>query len=206
MNARELSIVTIGAVLLAVSATQGRALGIGADMPATDVKMNNVMGGTVSLADVKGKAGTLVIFTCNHCPFAMAWQDRMVQIANDCLMKDVGAVFVNSNDPLAIPEDSADPMKKLAEKKGYKFPYVVDDTSAVARAFGASRTPEAFLFDAAGKLVYHGTIDDSTYEPAKVTKHYLESSVEALLGGKNIPEPETKAVGCGIRFRSNVEK
>jgi peroxiredoxin len=196
----------VGAMLVTVSAARGEPLALGAAMPATDVKMNNVDGKTVALADVKGKAGTLVVFTCNHCPFVKAWQDRMVKIANDCVKRDIGVAFVNANDPVAVPEDALDNMKKLAEGKKYGFPYVVDDAAVVARAFGASRTPEAFLFDAAGKLVYHGTVDDSTYDPAKVTKQYLKDAVEALLAGKSVAEPETKSVGCTIKFPAQTKK
>ena len=89
----------------------------------------------------------------------------------------------------------------LVKDKGYAFPYVVDDASGVARAFGAGRTPEAFLFNGEGKLIYHGTIDDSTYDAAKVTKPYLKSAVEALLAGKDVAETESKSVGCSIKFR-----
>ena len=150
------AVVMGGVVLLALSASRGEPLVIGAAMPSENVRMANVVGGMMTLADVKGKAGTLVIFSCNHCPFVKAWQDRMVQIANDGMKKGVGAIFVNSNDPGAIPEDDLAHMKKQAEEKGYAFPYVVDEKSDVARAFGASRTPEAFLFNSDGKLVYHG--------------------------------------------------
>ena len=206
MNAGKLSTVVVGVILLAASTSRGEPLGIGAAMPGTDVKMNNVDGKTKTLADVKGKAGTLVVFTCNHCPFVKAWQDCMVQIANDGVKKDIGVVFVNANDPATVPEDDFDHMKKLGEEKGYAFPYVVDENSAVARSFGASRTPEAFLFNGEGKLIYHGTIDDSTYDAAKVTKSYLKNAVDALLAGKTVPEPETKSVGCSIKFRPAAEK
>ena len=163
--------------------------------------MTNAVGASMALADVKGKDGTLVVFTCNHCPFVKAWQDRMVKIANTCAGKGVGVAFVNANDPAAVSEDDMDHMRKLAEAKGYAFPYLMDETSAVALAFGATRTPEAFLFDKDGKLVYHGTIDDSTYDAAKVTKPYLENALAALVADKAIAEPETKAVGCTIKFR-----
>jgi len=206
MSMTKLGVVTVGAILVAVSAARGDALAIGATLPAADQKMANVDGKMVALADVKGKVGTLVVFTCNHCPFVKAWQDRMVQIANDGVKAGVGVAFVNANDPAVFTEDSLDQMKTLAKDKGYAFSYLVDDTSAVARAFGATRTPEAFLFDAAGKLVYHGTIDDSTYEAAKVKKHYLKDAVDALVAGKNVAAPETKSVGCSIKFRTVAAK
>ncbi len=206
MNIAKLGMVTVGAILLAAAAVRGETLAIGAMMPAADVKMTGTDGKATTLAGIKGKAGTLVIFSCNHCPFVKAWQDRMVQIANDAVKKDIGAVFVNANDPTVFTDDSLENMKTLAADKGYAFPYVMDDTSAVARAFGASHTPEAFLFDAAGKLVYHGTIDDSTYDATKAKKHYLSDAVNALVAGKPVAAPETKAVGCGIKFRPDAEK
>ena len=206
MNLSKLSMAAVGAILLTATISRGDPLAIGGMMPAADLKMTATDGKMTTLADIKGKAGALVIFSCNHCPFVKAWQDRMVRIANDAVKKDIGAVFVNANDPAVFAEDSLDNMKKLAADKGYAFPYLMDDTSAVARAFGASHTPEAFLFDAAGKLVYHGTIDDSTYDAAKVKKQYLSDAVNALVAGKPVATPETKSVGCGIKFRPSVVK
>jgi len=206
MKQSGLNLMAGGLLLLGLSASQGMALDLGAKMPSADLKMTNAVGKSMSLADIKGKEGALVIFTCNHCPFVKAWQDRMVKIANTYAAKGVGVAFVNANDPVAIPEDDLDHMRQLAETKGYTFPYLMDETSAVAHAFGATRTPEAFLFDKDGKLVYHGTIDDSTYDAAKVTKPYVENALAELVAGKAISEPETKSVGCTIKFRPNAEK
>ena len=194
------------AALASVMVCSAGAIGIGDPMPAADVRMQGVDGRTFSLSQIKGSKGTLVVFTCNHCPFVKAWQDRMVQLANDYGRKGLGVAFVNSNDPTKVEEDGLEPMKKLSTDKGYEFPYLVDATSGVATAFGATRTPEAFLFNAEGKLVYHGTIDDSTYDPAKVTKHYLADAAASLVAGEKIAAPETKAVGCSIKFRAEPGK
>jgi peroxiredoxin len=178
------------------------ALGLGEKAPASDVKMKSVDGNEVTIAESAGDAGTLVIFTCNHCPYVKAWAERIVEIGNTYASKGVGVIAINANDPGVFADDGFEDMRKRAEKQGMNYPYVVDATSEVARAFGASRTPEVFLFDAAGKLVYHGTIDDNVKEASAVTKHYLRDALDALLAGEEIPLAQTKALGCSIKFRS----
>jgi peroxiredoxin len=191
---------------LAVSvivATSAFGLNIGDKAPSTSVKMKNVDGRDVSIADVAGKEGTLVIFSCNHCPFVKAWQGRIASIGNAAKGKGVGVIVINPNDPAAYTEDNFGEMQKRAQQLGFAFPYVVDATSDVARAFGATRTPEAFLFGKDGKLVYHGAIDDSK-EADQVAKRFLQDAIDALTTGKDIPVKETKFVGCGIKFRSKA--
>jgi peroxiredoxin len=177
-------------------------LALGASMPMTGEKLKNVDGKEVTLADVRGPKGTLVVFTCNACPWAKAWEDRIVTLGNEYQKKGIGVIAVNSNDPAQVVDDAYDPMKARAKEKGFAFPYAVDATSGMARAFGASRTPEAFLFDARGELVYHGTIDDNAQEPDKVKVHYLADALNALASGSEVAVQETKAMGCGIKFRS----
>src|SRR5688572_27119925 len=128
-------------------------LDIGQPAVATAVKMQSVDGRMLSIADIKGAKGTLVVFTCNHCPWAKAWEQRIVEIGNAYLDKGVGAIAINPNDPTVYEDDAIEKMKARAQEKGMKFPYVVDATSDVARAYGASKTPEIFLFDATDKLV-----------------------------------------------------
>jgi peroxiredoxin len=168
--------------------------------PMTDVKMTSVDGKSVSIADAKGTRGTVVMFTCNHCPYVKAWQTRMVRIGNKSREKGVGAIAINSNSPTIVPGDNLEGMKELATGKGYKFPYVVDEGSKVARAFGASRTPEVFLLDSGGKVVYHGAIDDNSEDAEKVTERYLQDAIDALVAGTPIEVRETKSIGCGIKF------
>ena len=191
---------------LAVSmSVAGSAFGlnIGDKAPSTNVKMKNVDGHELSIADVAGQEGTLVIFSCNHCPFVKAWQGRIASIGNAAKGKGVGVIVINPNDPAAYAEDSFDEMQKRAQQLGFTFPYVVDATSDVARAFGATRTPEAFLFGKDGKLVYHGAIDDSK-DADQVTKRFLQDAIDAAIAGKDIPVKETKFVGCGIKFRTKA--
>jgi len=195
----------LSVALVASLAVAGSAFGlnIGDKAPSTSVKMKNVDGKEVSIADVAGKEGTLVIFSCNHCPFVKAWQGRIASVGNAAKTKGIGVIVINSNDPTQYPEDDYAEMQKRAQDLGFTFPYVVDATSDVARAFGATRTPEAFLFDKDGKLVYHGAIDDSK-EADQVTKHFLQDAIDAALAGKAVPVAETKFVGCGIKFRGKA--
>jgi peroxiredoxin len=201
------SMASVGAVAILVGAGAARAgdgIAIGSPVPAAaaKTKMKNVDGKLVSIADVSGKTGTLVVFTCNHCPFAKDWEQRIVELGNSYAGRGIGVVLVNANDPAMHPDDGYTEMQARAKSRGMKMPYVVDETSAVARAFGASVTPEAFLFDKAGKLAYHGTIDDNRKEPDKVSAHYLKDALEAVVAGKKPPVAETKGLGCGIKFRS----
>ncbi len=187
-------------VLLAALAGEALALGIGDGIPVAGVKMKNVDGRELSIADVKGRTGTLVIFSCNHCPYVRAWEGRMIALGNAAQAQGIGVMLVNPNDPAAYPGDDYADMVQRAHKKGYDFPYVVDATSEVARAFGASHTPEAYLFDRRGVLVYHGAIDDNAEDPAKVEHHYLSDAIDAVAAGKPVPTAEVKAIGCSLRL------
>jgi peroxiredoxin len=195
-------LIAAAAAAWAGESTGGLALGSKVPPAVAKTKMKNVDGKMLSLADVAGKAGTLVIFTCNHCPFAKDWEQRIVELGNGYAAKGVGVVLVNANDPATHAEDGYEEMQARAKSRGMKIPYVVDATSAVARAFGASVTPEAFLFDKSGKLAYHGTIDDNRREPDKVKARYLKDALDAVVAGKAPPVPETKGLGCGIKYRS----
>lgn len=185
------------ATALAGAAT---ALQLGAKIPQADVKMRNVDGREIAIADVAGAKGTLVIFTCNHCPWAKAWETRIASLGNTYAQRGVGVIAVNANDPVAYADDSFDAMVKRAKQRDFQFPYVVDAGSKVARAFGAERTPEAYLFDTNGVLVYHGTIDDNADDAAAVKQHFLRDALDAVTSGQPVAVKETKALGCGIKF------
>lgn len=194
-----------GATAVAASGEAGSPLALGAKLSAAtaSTKMKNVDGKMVSIADVKGKAGTLVIFTCNHCPFARAWEERIIEISNGYSKRGVGAILINANDPTRHEDDGFVHMQERAKSKNMQVPYVVDETSGVAKAFGAAVTPEAFLFDKDGKLAYHGAIDDNHKEPDKVAKRYLLDALRAVVAGKAPPVRESKSMGCGIKFRKS---
>jgi peroxiredoxin len=177
------------------------ALAIGKSAPKADVKMANVDGKSVSIAEAKGAKGTLVVFTCNSCPYAQAWQARIAELGNTYAKQGIGVLAINANDPGVNPADDMAGMKDRAKLLSLEFPYVMDAASDVARAFGATRTPEAFLFDAKGKLVYHGAIDDNSREPEKVAARWLNDALAATVAGKAVAVSETKSIGCSIKFR-----
>jgi thioredoxin-related protein len=184
------------------SVEAGSALDLNAKAPKTDVKMKGVDGAWHTINGVAGEKGTLVLFSCNACPWVKKWEDRMSSIGNTYQKKGVGVIMINSNDPAKVAEDGYEEMVARAKAKSFGFPYVVDATSEVARAFGATRTPEAFLFDAKGKLVYHGAIDDNASDAKAVEVPFLKNALNALVEGEAIPKAQTKALGCSIKFHS----
>lgn len=196
-----ISVCALAALSTTAALAAAEDLAIGSPAPMADARLKNVDGKEVSIASVKGSKGTLVVFTCNHCPWAKAWENRIAELANTYSKKGIGVVLINPNDPAAFPEDDFDGTVARAKQLKLKVPYAVDATSDVARAFGATRTPEAYLFDKSGKLVYHGTIDDNARDPAKVTARYLKDALDATLAGKPVPLAETRALGCGIKYR-----
>jgi len=199
------------AVLAAVPSASARAqaegpkapaaLALGSALPMGDVAMKNVDGREVTLAGSAGKKGTLVIFLCNHCPWVKLWQPRIADVGNAALRQGFGVVAVNGNDPADYPEDEFPVMVQRAKEVGYRFAYAVDATSDVARAFGATKTPEAFLFDASGRLVYHGAIDDNAKDAKAVKSRWLANALAAVAAGKPVKVAESKALGCTIKFR-----
>ena len=162
-----------------------------------------VDGKTYSLSDYASKEAIAVIFTCNHCPYAQAWEDRIVEIQRDYANKGVQVLSISANDAASHPADSPEKMKERAEQKGFNFPYLYDESQQTARAYGAERTPEVFLFDKAGKLQYHGAIDDNADDPSAVQAAYLRQALDAVLAGKSPTTQQTQAVGCTIKWKSN---
>ncbi len=173
-------------------------LPIGAAMPLADVKMKDVSGKEVSLKDAVRKNGILVMFSCNTCPYVKKNQQRTRDIAAHALKNDVGVILVNSNAGARNGDDSFDAMKQYAKDQNYNWYYVVDDANKLADAFGATRTPENFLFNKDGKLVYHGAIDDNPDE-ASVQRKHLYLAMDEMLGGKSVSVTKTRSVGCGIK-------
>ncbi|MGH7724889.1 MAG: thioredoxin family protein [Candidatus Eiseniibacteriota bacterium] len=178
-----------------------KAIALGSSAPKADVKMKGVDGKEVTIAQAAGKKGTLVVFSCNACPWVKKWEDRIAALGNEYSKKGVGVIIINSNDPAKNAEDGYDVMVTRAKSKKFAFPYVVDATSDVARAFGASRTPEVFLFDAQGKLVYHGAVDDNADNAKAVKDAYLDNALASVVSGKPVTLAETKSMGCTIKFR-----
>jgi peroxiredoxin len=173
---------------------------------ATDFKLKNVDGKYVSLSDFPDAKGFIVIFTCNHCPFAQAYQDRIIALDKKYKVKGYPVIAINPNDPSLVPDDSYVAMQERAKEKGYTFPYLIDETQQVYKAYGATHTPHVFLLkkEDGGKLVvkYIGAIDDNYQDASAVTQNYLKNAVDDLIAGKD-PDPSfTKAIGCSIKSKS----
>jgi len=164
-------------------------------------ELPGVDGKTYSLAELsEGKEATAVIFMCNHCPYVLAWLDRLIAVGQDYAAEGVAFAGINANDPAKYEADSFENMVKLAEDRRLPFPYLHDETQEVAAAYGAQRTPEIFLFDADLKLRYHGAPDDN-YEEALASVPYLRNALEAVLAGAEPPVAETPPVGCTIKWK-----
>jgi peroxiredoxin len=169
--------------------------------PALDFHLKGIDGKVHSLADLRGQKATVVVFSCNHCPYVRAYEDRLIAIQRDYYNKGVRFIFINSNDDQKYPDDGFEKMIERAQQKGYNFPYLRDESQETAHAYGAERTPEIFLFDQNLKLCYHGTIDDNWEKPEKVTRHYLREALDAVLRGQEPTIKETAPVGCTIKWK-----
>jgi thiol-disulfide isomerase/thioredoxin len=149
-----------------------------------------------ALADYKDARLLVLVFTCNHCPVAKAYEDRLVALQKEYAAKGVRFVAVNVNN---LPDDRLDKMKERAKKKGFNFPYLYDSTQKIGRDYGATVTPHVFVLDAGRKLAYRGAIDDNM-AAVEVKKHYLREALDALLDGKQPTETITKQFGCSIKY------
>lgn len=154
-----------------------------------------------SLDDFSEKKILIVIFSCNHCPYVQAYEDRIIILQNEFEKVGVQIIAINSNDDVKYPDDSFDEMKKRSSARGFNFPYLRDESQAVAKAFGATHTPQIFLFDNNGKLKYEGKIDDNWREPERVKSLYLREAILEILGNKEVSVPETFSIGCTIKWK-----
>ncbi len=163
-------------------------------LPATDGQHYN-------LEQISGEKVTVILFWCNHCPYVQPNQQRIIDMQKEYLDRGVRFAAICSNNPDAYPQDGFEAMQQRAAEMGYNFPYLQDESQDVARAFGAQRTPEAFLFDSKGTLRYHGRIDDNYQDAARAQSHDLRNAIEAVLAGDSPDPAETGAVGCSIKWK-----
>ncbi len=164
---------------------------------------DTVSGQNLSLSELKGDKATLVMFICNHCPYVLHVNDELVRIAKEYQPKGISFIAISSNDVENYPQDGPELMKEQAKKVGYTFPYLYDETQDVARAYDAACTPDLFLFDQELKCVYRGQVDDSRPKNDKpVTGKDLRNALDAVLAGKEIPEPQIPSIGCNIKWKS----
>ncbi len=180
---------------------QMRTKGYNVGDTATDFKLKNIDGKKMSLKDIKKAKGYIVIFTCNHCPFSVANEDRIIALNAKYAPQGLPVVAINPNDATQYPDDSFENMKVRAKDKNFTFPYLYDDTQEIAKAYGATKTPHIFVLDNKRVVKYIGAIDDSPRKSEGVSKKYLEEALDAMLAGKNIENASTKAVGCGIKWK-----
>ena len=180
-------------------------LALGTRIPPFSL-MDAATGRKVTERDAAGPKGTLVMFICNHCPFVKHVMPELGRVAGDYQPKGVGVVAINANDEQKYPQDAPPEMKNLVAREGWKFPFLFDDQQVVAKAFHAACTPDFFVFDPGGKLVYRGQLDDSrpsTNTP--VTGHDLRAALDAMLSGKPPLEEQNPSIGCNIKWKPGAE-
>lgn len=167
---------------------------------------NPLTGKTVSMSDYEDAKGFIVVFTCNHCPYAVKYEQRIIDLARAYNPMGYPVIAINPNDPEAYPDDSPANMVVRAKEKEYPFPYLFDETQDVAKAYGATRTPEVRVIERTKEgliLRYIGAIDDNYQDAEQVENPYVAAAVKALLGGGDVPVESAKAVGCSIKWRKS---
>jgi peroxiredoxin len=175
------------------------AIPVGSTAPSFNLK--GVDGHEHSLDSLGGKKAVAVIFSCNHCPYVLAWEDRMIAIQGDYEARGVALIVINSNNAETHPTDSFENMVTHSQEKSFNFPYVRDDSQEVATAYGATHTPEVFLLNAERTVAYHGAIDDNHEDADGAKAHYLRNALDAVLEGKSAPISETPPVGCTVKWK-----
>lgn len=201
---RKLFMAALGLMLISQIFAQGYKVGD----TAIDFKLKNVNEKTLALADMPSAKGYIVIFTCNHCPYAQAYEQRIIDLDKKYSAKGYPVIAINPNDPKVQPEDSFAEMQKRARQKKYSFPYLFDSTQDIAKAYGATRTPQVYLLrkTAEGNVVeYIGAIDNNTEDGSKADQKYVEIAVDALLAGRKPETTYTRAIGCTIKWKKDSE-
>ena len=195
---------TIGVLMVSTLAFK-TSPGLKVGDTAPDFKLKNIDGKMVSLADYEEAKGFIIIFTCNHCPFAVMYEDRIIEM--DKKYKEMGypVIAIMPNDPELRPEDGFEPMKERAEEKGFEFPYLLDEGQKLYPKYGATRTPHVYLLDKDRVVTYIGAIDDNHEDSEAVKVKYIENAIAAMEKGEK-PDPNfTKAVGCSIKVKKKTQ-
>ncbi|MBV6647667.1 MAG: thioredoxin family protein [Cyclobacteriaceae bacterium] len=199
-------LLVVVAVLLS-SSTSSLSEGLGVGDYASDFKLPNVDGKTVSLTDFADAKGFIVVFTCNTCPYAKMYEKRVIELDKKYSSKGFPVVAINPNDVNQQPGDTMDEMVKRAREKGYTFPYLRDDSQKVAGSYGATKTPHVYVLSKENaekyKIEYIGAIDDSPREAEDVTERYVEDAVNALLKGESPTITTKRAIGCTIKWKAS---
>jgi len=169
---------------------------------ATDFKLKNIDDKEVSLGDYKDAKGFIVIFTCNHCPYAVAYEDRIIALDKQFKPEGYPVIAINPNNPKAYPEDSFENMKIRAAEKGFTFPYLLDEGQEIYPQYGAQKTPHVYILEkteSGNKVQYMGAIDNNYKDASQVSEPFVANAVHALLRGEKIKVTQTKAIGCSIK-------
>jgi len=182
--------------------TENRDIPLGT--PCPDFLLRSVDGRTVARDDFRAQPALVVMFICNHCPYVQAVEDRIVALAREYEPRGVQLVGVCSNDPTDYPDDSSANLLERWRAKSYGFPYLIDESQDVARAFGAVCTPDIYVFDAERRLAYHGRIDDDWKEPRNVRRRELAAALDALLAGHAPAREQHHSIGCSIKWRKGA--
>lgn len=181
--------------------TESNMLPIGTAAPDFQLP-DTVSGKNLSLKDIAGTAATVVVFSCNHCPYVIHVNPELVRLANDYLPKGVGFAAISANDVEKYPADAPDKMRELAQTVGYPFPYLYDETQAVARAYDAACTPDFYVFDAKMRLAYRGRLDDSRPKSGTpLTGRDLRAALDAVLAGEEPAAKQYPSAGCNIKWK-----
>jgi Peroxiredoxin len=179
-----------------------QSIDIGKDVPMADARMKGTDGKETALGSARTQYGLLVMFSCNTCPYVVKSEARTIEMMKYAREKGIGMVIINSNEGQRQGADSKEAMARYAKKLGYNVPYVIDENSKVADAFGATRTPEVFLFDGEGKLVYKGAMEDNPSDPSASTQMFLRAAIDNMMSKKPIDPNSTKSIGCTIKRAS----
>ncbi|NND32982.1 MAG: thioredoxin family protein [Saprospiraceae bacterium] len=166
-----------------------------------DFKLQNVDQEWIQLSEYKGEMGVIIIFTCNTCPYAQLYEDRIIDLHNTYKEKGFPVLAINPNDPIQKSGDSFEKMKIRSEEKAFTFPYVFDADQEIYPRFGATNTPQVFLLDDELQLRYTGAIDDNPQNPQAVNINYVENAIEAIVADEDPNPAKTKAIGCGIKAK-----
>jgi peroxiredoxin len=168
---------------------------------AADFNLKNIDGKMVSLADYPDAKGYIVIFTCNSCPYAVMYEDRIIELHNNFASKGYPVIAINPNDVNIKPTDSFENMQKRAEEKGFDFPYLYDEKQDIFPVYGATKTPHVFLLNNKKVVEYIGAIDDNAQDASAVSQKYLENAITALENGEKPDPASTRAIGCSIKYK-----
>lgn len=179
-----------------------QSIAVGSKAPKTEVEMLDVSGKKVTINNSMDKNGVLVMFSCNTCPYVIKNQERTKKIAAYAQKNNMGVIIINSNEAYRSKDDSYEAMQAYAKEQGYKWYYTIDENATVANAFGATRTPEVFLINNEGVVIYKGAIDDNPSDAANVKRKHLEIAIAEAVKGKEITVKESKSVGCTIKRNS----